>query len=91
MAISNSVSIRYTYYFLDTVQKINLTETIILRTIQDDRGQMVHLEQTFFYYFSKLWGVTPLHPPRNVRPRSWYTFLVCMGMSIPLRDFGPEK
>jgi hypothetical protein len=57
----------------------------------DDRDQqMVHLGD-FFYYFSKLWGShTPSHP-RNVRPRLWYTFLVCMGMSNPLRDFVSQK
>jgi hypothetical protein len=37
-------------------------------------------------------GVTLLHTsPRNVRPRLWYTFLVCMGMIIPLRDFVSQK
>jgi hypothetical protein len=59
----------------------------------DDRDrQMVHLGQTFLL-FLKIMGVshpfTP-PPPRNVRPRLWYTFLVCMGMSI-LRDVVSQK
>ena len=46
----------------------------------------------FLDYFSKLWGCpTPLHTSRNVRPCLWYTFLVCMGMSIPLLDFVSQK
>jgi hypothetical protein len=44
-----------------------------------------------FLLFLKIWGVTPLHNPRNVRPRLWYTFLVCMGMSISLQDFVSQK
>jgi hypothetical protein len=58
----------------------------------DDRDrQMVHLGQTFFTISQNYGGVTLLHTPRNVRPRLWYTFLVCMGMSNPLRDFVSQK
>jgi hypothetical protein len=58
----------------------------------DDRDrQMVHLGQTFFTISQNYGGVILLHTPRNVRPRLWYTFLVCMGMSIPLRDFVSQK
>jgi hypothetical protein len=60
----------------------------------DDRDrQMVHLGPTFWTISQNYGGVgvTPLHTPRNVRPRLWYTFLVCMGMSIPLRNFVSQK
>jgi hypothetical protein len=54
----------------------------------DDRDrQMVHLGQAFFTICQNYGGFTPLRTTRNVRPRLWYTFLVCVGMSIPLRDF----
>ena len=86
MAISNSVTLLIN-------QKINLMETIILRNVCTARSGPTNgsFGTDFFDYFSKLWGVTILHTPRNMGPRLWYTFLVCMSMSIPLRDFVPQK